>query len=274
MFRLSSFLLILLTTGPLLAQTASPMPPDAEGCKDIYVSRLAGYYLLACMRTDFDHYVFAGGTDQETDVEGKFAENRYVQPENATPNSPLKVERNIENALSASGWTILLKGDGYLTAKQIKNGVERWIELSHNEGGDYLLDMIEKAGMVQSAITAEDMAAALNRDGSISLHINFDTGKSTIKPDSQPIIDQIVTTMKGNSALQLSVEGYTDNVGSSQSNKTLSLARAQAVVAAVSGAGVAASRMTAVGHGQDNPVASNDTPDGQAQNRRVVLVKK
>ena len=128
--------------------------------------------------------------------------------------------------------------------------------------------------MQQSVVTADDMATALNRDGRISLHINFDTGKSTIKPDSQPIVDQIVAMMKSNSSLQLSVEGHTDNVGNAQANQTLSQSRAQAVVAAVTGAGIAASRLSASGFGQTKPVADNSTDAGRAQNRRVDLVKK
>ncbi len=271
--RILPWALIVFAASASAALADSPMPPDADGCKDFFVSRLAGYFIAHCEQHDFDQYKFMGGTDQETAVEGKYVDIQYYQPEDATPNSPLKVERNYENALSASGWTILDKGDGYLTAKQIKNGTERWVELSHNDGNGYVLDLVQKAGMAQSVVTAEDMTTALNRDGRISLHINFDTGKSTIKPDSLPIVDQIVAMMKASAGLRLSVEGNTDNVGSAQANKTLSLARAQAVVAAVSSAGVAASRMAAVGHGQDSPVADNSTDAGRAQNRRVDLVK-
>jgi len=274
MTRIPPFAVLLLAAVGQASFAASPVPPDADGCKDFFVSRLVGYYIAHCDIRDFDQYTFMGGTDQETKVEGKFVDIQYYQPEDANPNSALKVERNYENALTTSGWTILDKGDGYLTAKQIKNGKERWIELSHNEGNGYVLDLVEKAGMAQSVVTADDMTTALNRDGRISLHINFDTGKATITPDSQPIVDQIAAMMKTNSGLQLSVEGNTDNVGSAQANQALSLSRAQAVVTAVSRGGVAASRMTAVGHGQDNPVADNSTESGRAQNRRVDLVKK
>ena len=77
-----------------------------------------------------------------------------------------------------------------------------------------------------------------------------------------------------NGSMKISVEGNTDNVGNAQSNMALSLARAQSVVSAVAAGGIDASRMTAVGHGQDNPIADNSTEDGRAQNRRVDLVKK
>ncbi len=257
-----------------VAATTAWADPDADGCKDFYVSRMAGYYIRFCDMKDFDSYKFMEGTDHEAAVEGKVVHNQYAQPDDATPNSGLKVQKNYLNALTADGWTILDTPEGGVTAKQIKNGKERWVELTGNGGNIYELFLVEKAGMAQSVITADDMATALNRDGRISLQINFDTAKSTIRPDSQPIIQQIVAMMRANPALKLSVEGHTDNVGTPQSNKTLSLARAQAVVTAVSSAGVAASRMTPVGYGQERPVADNGTEQGRAQNRRVVLVKQ
>ena len=184
------------------------------------------------------------------------------------------MHHNYLNALQGSGWTIVYDDPDILVAKQLKNGEERWVQLDNNGGSTYILHLAEKASMQQSVVTADDMVTALNRDGHISLHINFDTGKSIIEPDSQPVIDQIIAMMKSNPSMQLSVEGHTDNVGTPQSNKALSLARAQAVVDAVVGAGIASPRLTAVGHGQDNPVADNSTEEGRAQNRRVELVKK
>ena len=271
---MSRLKMLCLVAALALVRVASAADPDAEGCKDVFVSRLAGYYISECTQSDFDAHKFMANTDNEVVVEGKVVENHYRQPDDATPNTPLKVERNYENALRASGWTIVFKSDSEITAKQIKDGQERWVELSYNTGGDYYLDVAQKGGMEQSVVTAADLATALSREGQVSLHSNFDTGKSTMRPESQAIIDQIVAMMKADPSIQLSVEGHTDNVGTPQSNKTLSLARAQAVVDSVAHGGVASARMTPVGYGQDKPIADNGTEDGRAQNRRVVLVKK
>lgn len=258
-----------------LTQAAIADPDvDAAGCKDFFVSRIAGYVLGDCQQLDFDSFVFDEGGDNATTVEGKIVHNTYSQPDSATQHSELFVQNNYLNALTAGGWTIVAQDSNHLVAKQTKNGVERWVQMDGNAGHMYVLHLAQRAGMQQSVVTADDMATALNRDGRISLHINFDTGKSTIRPDSQPIVDQIVATMKGNSSLQLTVEGHTDNVGSAQSNQALSQSRAQAVVAAVTGTGIPASRLTAVGYGQSKPVADNSTDAGRAQNRRVDLVKK
>ncbi len=123
-------------------------------------------------------------------------------------------------------------------------------------------------------VTASAMLDALNKDGRVALYINFDTGKATIRPDSKPIIDQIVQMMKANGSLELSVEGHTDNVGDAKSNQVLSENRAKAVAAAIVAQGVEAKRLSTAGYGQDKPVADNSSEEGRAKNRRVELVKR
>ena len=141
-------------------------------------------------------------------------------------------------------------------------------------GGEYYtLTIVEKAALRQE-VTASDMLQALNAQGRVALYILFDTGKSTIKPESGSIIEQIVSMMKQTPDLAISVEGHTDSTGNAQANQVLSLDRARAVVAALVKQGVAAPRLNAIGHGQDKPVADNATEEGRAKNRRVELVKK
>jgi len=115
---------------------------------------------------------------------------------------------------------------------------------------------------------------ALNSDGFIALEILFDTGKSTIKSESQAIIDEIYKLLKENPSLKVSIEGHTDNVGNSENNKKLSENRAKAVVDALVAKGINQQRLSAVGHGQERPVADNRTEEGRAKNRRVEIVKQ
>jgi OOP family OmpA-OmpF porin len=72
--------------------------------------------------------------------------------------------------------------------------------------------------------------------------------------------------------VQVSLEGHTDSTGDAVANKKLSLDRAEAVKAMLAQAGVAADRISVAGYGQERPVASNDTDDGRAANRRTELV--
>jgi outer membrane protein OmpA-like peptidoglycan-associated protein len=143
----------------------------------------------------------------------------------------------------------------------------------YNDGHDYTLIVVEREAMKQD-VTAGDMLNALNKAGHITLYINFDTGKSTIKPESQPVIGQIVSLMKDNPDLKVGVEGHTDNVGDPKKNKILSEDRAKAVVSAIVKQGIDASRLSASGFGQEKPIADNATDEGRAKNRRVELVKK
>jgi OmpA-OmpF porin, OOP family len=123
-------------------------------------------------------------------------------------------------------------------------------------------------------VTADAMYDALSKDGFLALYINFDTGKADIKPESQGTIGQIAALLAAHPELKVSIEGHTDNAGTPASNKTLSEARARAVMAAVVKAGAAPARLAAVGWGQEKPIADNRSEDGRAKNRRVEIVKK
>ena len=107
----------------------------------------------------------------------------------------------------------------------------------------------------------------------ITYGITFDVGKATIKPESMGEINRIVTLMTENPDLKFSVEGHTDSTGNPTSNQTLSEQRSQAIVAKLVELGIAQDRLTAVGKGQNSPIADNNTDEGRAKNRRVEFVK-
>ncbi len=107
----------------------------------------------------------------------------------------------------------------------------------------------------------------------ITYGITFDVGKATIKPESMGEINRIVQLMNENPTLKFSVEGHTDSTGNATSNQTLSEQRSQAIVAKLVELGIAADRLTAVGKGQNSPIADNGTDEGRAKNRRVEFVK-
>lgn len=84
---------------------------------------------------------------------------------------------------------------------------------------------------------------------------------------------EVLTLLQQNPQLRLAVQGHTDNAGTAAHNQQLSTARAQAVVAELAKAGIAANRLQAAGFGQTKPLADNATEEGRAKNRRVELVK-
>jgi OOP family OmpA-OmpF porin len=102
--------------------------------------------------------------------------------------------------------------------------------------------------------------------------VYFDTNSATIKPESYPDLDRVVTFMNQTSPSATGVvEGHTDSQGADAFNMALSQRRADAVMKYLVDHGVPAGRLSAKGYGETQPVADNGTADGRAQNRRVVL---
>lgn len=102
--------------------------------------------------------------------------------------------------------------------------------------------------------------------------VNFDFNKSNLQPAGAPILQEAAKILKENADVKVQVQGYCDGIGSVAYNLKLSDRRAETVKDFLVKEGVAATRMTTKGFGKADPVASNDTPEGRAQNRRVELV--
>jgi outer membrane protein OmpA-like peptidoglycan-associated protein len=103
--------------------------------------------------------------------------------------------------------------------------------------------------------------------------VTFETGKSTLTPESETILNGVAESLVANDTIRVQVTGHTDNTGSLALNRRLSRARADAVRTYLISRGVAEDRLTARGFGPDQPVASNKTAEGRAQNRRVELTR-
>ena len=107
----------------------------------------------------------------------------------------------------------------------------------------------------------------------LSGQVLFVTGKAELLPAARDQLDQVAVALKDQGDVKpMVVEGYTDSVGSDATNQKLSKDRAEAVRAYLVGKGVPADKITSVGKGEASPVASNDTPEGRANNRRVEII--
>ncbi|WP_457417774.1 OmpA family protein [Roseateles sp. P5_E7] len=139
------------------------------------------------------------------------------------------------------------------------------------------LTIIEPKAMETGQVTVDPAAlqAGLAAEGRVTLTgLFFDTGKTELKPESKAQLEAMAELLKSQPALKAWIVGHTDNVGSFESNEKLSLARAQAVVAALTAAPykVDAKRVAPKGLASLAPVAGNGDDAGRARNRRVELV--
>jgi len=289
--------MLLLVAAPLRAQE------DEPGCKDHPLfTRFPNMVLNGCDASQFDLRKFPVGqmkpgkeTLDSVEVEGPVQWLNFVVKEGVTPPSGLQIMRNFEAAAKKAGGTIegswpgwcsaTYDGEGMpkmgnsctsfgLTMKFVKGGKETWVFLQAAEReGNYQMTISEREAMKQE-VAVNELADKLNKDGFVSLYVNFDTGKATIRPDSAQTLDDAAAALKTVPAMKIEVGGHTDNVGTPEANQKLSQERAQAVLAALAQRGIKADRMTAKGYGQTVPVADNRTEEGRAKNRRVELVRK
>jgi outer membrane protein OmpA-like peptidoglycan-associated protein len=101
--------------------------------------------------------------------------------------------------------------------------------------------------------------------------LNFQTGTTQLTPQSVATINDLSQIMKAYPNARFELSGYTDNTGAAEANQQLSLDRANAVKQALVNGGVEANRVNTAGYGQEKPIASNDTEEGRAKNRRLEL---
>jgi OOP family OmpA-OmpF porin len=102
--------------------------------------------------------------------------------------------------------------------------------------------------------------------------VHFDFDKATLKPEAIAVLNQAAALLQKHERVVVEVAGHTDSKGSEEYNQGLSERRANAVKDYLNSKGVRASRLTARGYGESRPVASNDTDEGRAENRRVELI--
>ena len=124
-------------------------------------------------------------------------------------------------------------------------------------------------------VNADDMKQALHDSGRVALYgLYFDTDKDVVKPESQPTLSEIAKLFKSDPSLRVHVVGHTDNQGKADYNLDLSRRRATSIARDLTSKyGIPANRLDAFGCGVYSPVASNETEDGRAKNRRVELVQ-
>jgi OmpA-OmpF porin, OOP family len=277
MKKFIGLLLLLSLSGfaPLVAQD------EPEGSKDpVLFTRMPGFYIYRYDELQFDKYDFPVGPEKIQAVEGHSIFIIYWLKDNVQQPSALQIIRNYTNAMKKIGGQLIYEyedgGSQNVVLKLVKDGQETWAYV-YAAGNTYNINIIVKESMEQDVVAdASSMAKSIEETGKVALYgIYFDTGKSTLKPESQPTLQEIAKLLKADPMLKLYVVGHTDNTGLFDTNIKLSIDRAVTVVnSLVSQFSIDGARLKAYGDGPTAPVASNNTEEGKALNRRVELVKQ
>jgi OmpA-OmpF porin, OOP family len=266
--RLLMCVAVLVTAQICVAQTK-----DTAGCKDSpLISRFPGSVIIGCTDKADDSFRFTLDNAKTKTVEGEFHQVHYQFPQTA---SKPQVVRNLNTALRTAGYTMVYDSGTYgdFTGHMGKT----WIQIEISGSGSILESIVIETELTQDVVAnAAALSGSLASSGHTVVNgIQFDTGKSDVKPESASALDEVAKLLKDDPKLKLYVVGHTDNVGVLASNIDLSKRRAAAVVQLlITKYGVAADRLAPYGDGPFAPLASNDTEDGRTLNRRVELVKQ
>ena len=261
---------------------------------------------------DFDeHTIFTGpvakkgNLENARKVEGKMYRIAYKA---SKQHSLTEIFRNFEMGMQESGFEILFSCESkecketnfsreveklpmpkmvvdswnyrYLSARltRAEGDVYASFLLSVSGNGDrtFQLMVVELEAMKYRMVGADEMAKDIAMGGHVALYgIFFDTNSADLKSESKPTLDEIGKLMNKDRSLKLIIVGHTDNEGSLDHNLDLSRRRAAAVVSQLVGQhGISQARLTASGAAFLAPVATNDSEEGRAKNRRVELVKQ
>jgi outer membrane protein OmpA-like peptidoglycan-associated protein len=251
---------------------------DKKGCADpaLFPVRMPDYYISDCKSADFEAYDFYATKGKKIHQEGKFTFVTYAISKGKPEPAAVAILRNYENALTKIGGTIAgTLPNNWVNGSVVLDGREVWAQAERGNGRIWIR-IVEKGVMKQHVVAdAAAMSNDLRATGHVAVYgIFFDTGKSVVKPESKPALDEVAKLLKADPALKLWVVGHTDWVGKVDDNMRLAQARAEAVASELAGAyGIAAARLKGYGVGPLAPVAGNDDESGRAKNRRVDLVK-
>lgn len=252
---------------------------DDPKCKDSPLfTRMPDSWIHGCDEKSFDDHEFLVAKGKKERHEGRKVVIRYYpQADAKSKPSELQIIRNFENAVTKAGGKVVYAEKTRATLTLTQGEKELWVDVTAEFTGKYGLVIIEKEAMKQDIVAdAAAFASDLNATGHAAVYgIYFDSGKADLKPESTQALEEIARLLTADAALKLWVVGHTDSQGSAESNLDLSRRRAAAVIQALTTTHkIAAARLSPFGNGPYAPVASNETDEGRAKNRRVELVKR
>ena len=229
------------------------------------VKQFAAYTLGDCQTDDFGAVTLDLDDGPKT-LAGRVGRVVFQVNDPKKDLPPYAVWKNYVDALRGIGAKLVTREDNYnqalLTLKTAKG--ESWFLYEHGSGNEestasYNLTDVRVGATPPTKCTLEVYG------------VNFDTDQATLRPDSEPVLNQVLALFKADPTFAAEIGGHTDNVGEKAHNRKLSTDRADAVKKWLTDHGVAASRLTTAGYGDEKPLVPNTTDVNRARNRRVEL---
>ena len=287
---------LLLAVAPALAFAQEWNSPNVERAKEYPLFK---FYPQSSVtdynETDFDSADLVTGYNKAKDeivtttVEGRIIDWTALHKPGT---SSLEILRNYENALAKAGFVKLFSGKGtalpgggvspedtYGAFRLDRNGKPAvYVTILGHRDPDTpgsTVKIVEVKGMEQKLeANAEGWFDEISKAGRVAVYgINFDTGKATLRPESNKVLEEVRKLALAHPEMKLRIEGHTDNVGNAGTNRKLSEERANAVRSWLTQNGVKAAQLSTAGLGDSKPVADNGSEEGRAKNRRVELVR-
>lgn len=247
-------------TAPLSAQGKTCANPP-------WLKKQFDYFKLSdCTYSDVNSVTLDLANGQKKTLAGRYMEVNYALTDETRDPTALTVEKNYVNALEKIGAKLVSDPkDVYNAVLTQKTPVgDMWYVYKHGSGNEtsttsYSLLSVEVGGPPPKTCTLEVYG------------VNFDFNKSTLRPDSDPVLQQVLAIFTADPSYSGEVGGHTDNIGKEAYNMKLSQARADAVKAWLVAHGVDAKRVTTKGYGDTRPLVPNTSDANRFKNRRVEL---
>jgi outer membrane protein OmpA-like peptidoglycan-associated protein len=267
-----SFTLTTLHVEPLRQEVvAQPLSAPLSGqprCADPpWLKQQFSYFKLSsCGYRDLDQVALDLADGQKKVLAGRYFETTYELTDESRDPTALAVRKSYVTALQAIGARLVSSpDDGYRAVLTQKTPLgDLWYIYEHGSGNEsstrsYSLLTVEVGGPPPTACTLEVYG------------ISFDFNKATLRPDSEPVLQQLKSLFASDPSFHAEVGGHTDNVGKQDYNLKLSRERAEAVKGWLVAHGIDAGRITTGGYGDTRPLVPNTSDQNRFKNRRVEL---
>ena len=250
--------------------TTALLDTQDNACKDPpWLVRQFDYFRLShCDTRDFDSITLRLPGGDKT-LAGHILRTDYVQSDKSRTPVTAVLRDNYVNTLQSIGARLVSDPHSIFQAvltRPTPQGKFRYI-YAHTRGNDqstgsYSLTTVQVGGPTQKACTLEVYG------------VNFDFDKATLRPDSTPVLNQVLALFSNDAAYAAEIGGHTDNIGQRAYNRTLSSKRAEAVKIWLVNHGASGVRITTAGYGDSRPLVPNTTDENRFRNRRVELRRK